>query len=85
MSNQKKAPQFRGAFKSTFIDHARESSETPKLNAFCLVAPTVRFKVLAILAACALLRANVFKVRTSPADHDRRLIALFDIKLSPGL
>ena len=30
---------------------ARESSDNPRLNAFCRVAPSVRFSVLAILAA----------------------------------
>jgi hypothetical protein len=30
---------------------ARESSDNPKLNAFCRVALSVRFNVLAILAA----------------------------------
>jgi hypothetical protein len=43
---------------------ARESSDIPRLNAFCLVAPTVRFRVLAMLAAGAFFFARLFKVRT---------------------
>jgi class 3 adenylate cyclase/tetratricopeptide (TPR) repeat protein len=43
---------------------ARESSDNPRLNAFCRVAPSVRFSVLAIFAAVVFFRASVFKVRT---------------------
>jgi hypothetical protein len=45
----------------------RESSDSPRLKAFCRVAPSVRFKVRAMLAARV-----VFNVRTSDDVHDRR-------------
>ena len=50
----------------------RESSDSPRLNAFCRVAPSVRFKVRAILPARVFLRAIVFNVLTSDDVHDRR-------------
>jgi hypothetical protein len=53
-------------------DQERESSDSPRLNAFCRVAPSVRFKVRAMLAARVLLRAIVFNVRTSDDVDDRR-------------
>jgi hypothetical protein len=52
--------------------HARESSDNPKLNAFCRVAPTVRFRVRAMLVAPVFFFASVFNVRTSDAVHSRR-------------
>ena len=57
---------------------ARELSDKPILNAFCRVAPSVRFSVLAILAACVFFRASVFNVRTCAGVHSRR----FDIFLA---
>jgi hypothetical protein len=51
---------------------ARESSDNPRLNAFCRVAPSVRFKVLAILAARVFFFARVFNVRTCAGVHERR-------------
>jgi hypothetical protein len=42
------------------------------LNAFCRVAPSVRLKDRAILAAAVFFLAAVFKVRTSAAVHVRR-------------
>jgi hypothetical protein len=59
---------------------ARESSDKPIMNAFCRVAPTVRFNVLAILAACVLFRASVFNVRTSSFVHVRRFDTFLAIK-----
>ena len=50
----------------------RESSDSPRLNAFCRVAPSVRFNLLAMLDAWVFLRANVFSVRTSDDVHERR-------------
>src|SRR5271163_1588128 len=50
---------------------ARDSSDNPKLYAFCRVAPSVRVSVFAILDARILLRANAFKVRTCPGVHAR--------------
>jgi hypothetical protein len=51
----------------------RVSNDTPRLNALYRVAPTVRFNVLAILAAWVFFRASVFNVRTSSFVHARRL------------
>ncbi len=50
----------------------RESSESPMLNAFCRVAPSVRFSFLAIALAGVFLRAMVFSERTSVAVQARR-------------
>jgi hypothetical protein len=52
---------------------ARESSDKPRLNAFCRVAPSDRFSVRAMLDAFVFFRAAVFKVRKSVAVHARRL------------
>jgi hypothetical protein len=59
---------------------ARVSSDKPKLNAFCRVAPSVRFSVLAIRGAPFFRRAIVVKVRTCSAVHARRFVALLAIK-----
>ena len=68
---QKKAPHRGGAFYFVQTGY-RESSDSPRLKAFCRVAPSVRFKVRAMLAARVFLRAIVFNVRTSDDVHDRR-------------
>jgi len=47
------------------------------LNAFCRVAPSVRFSFFAILPAGVRFPANAFKVRTSIADHERLLDGFF--------
>jgi hypothetical protein len=44
------------------VRQARESSDNPILNAFCRVAPSVRFSDLAILLAGVFFRASDFKV-----------------------
>ena len=69
-----KAPHSGGVY---FVETGRrcqplESSDSPRLNAFCRVAPSVRFSVRAMLDACVFLRANVFSVRTSDDVHERR-------------
>ena len=64
-------------------DYERESSDNPRLNAFCRVAPSVRFRVRAMLAAPVFLRAIVFSVRTSDDVHERRFDFL-GIQLSPS-
>jgi hypothetical protein len=64
--------------------YARVSSDKPILNAFCRVAPSERFSVLAIRDARFLLRAIVFKVRTSSALHARRFVAFLAIEITPG-
>jgi hypothetical protein len=51
---------------------ARESSDSPILNAFCRVAPSLRFKVRAMLGAFVFLFASVFSVRTWAVVHARR-------------
>ena len=68
-----------------FGDQTRESSDRPMLNAFCRVAPSVRFNVLAILAAPVLLRASVFKVRTCSFVQARRVDSFLAIKQLPVL
>jgi hypothetical protein len=55
------------------IFQPRVSSESPRLNAFCRVAPSVLFRVRAVLAARVLFRASAFSVCTSEEDHERRL------------
>jgi hypothetical protein len=50
----------------------RVSREIPMLKAFCRVAPSVRFKVRAMLPARVFFRASAFSVRTSDEDHERR-------------
>jgi hypothetical protein len=67
----KKSPAPRGAFYFVQTGY-RESSDSPRLKAFCRVAPSERFKVRAMLAARVFLRAIVFNVRTSDDVHDRR-------------
>jgi hypothetical protein len=51
---------------------ARESRDSPRLNAFCRVAPSVRFKALAIFPAGVFFRAADFNSRTSADVHERR-------------
>jgi hypothetical protein len=75
--NKKKAPQLAGLSKSRkcwYQSQARESSDNPMLNAFCRVAPSVRFRVRAILPAVAFLRASRFISRTSLAVQARRFL-----------
>jgi hypothetical protein len=59
---------------------ARESRDNPILNAFCRVAPSVRFNVLAILAACFFFLASDFNVRTCSGVHPRRFDTFLAIK-----
>jgi hypothetical protein len=53
------------------------------LNAFCRVAPSVRFSALAILPAGFLLFARDFSVRVSSVVQARRLDIFFAIKKTP--
>lgn len=53
-------------------DQARELSDIPMLKAFCRVAPSVLFKLRAMLAARVFLLAAAFNIRTSVAVHARR-------------
>ena len=57
---------------SSFPDQERELSDSPRLKAFCRVAPSVRFRLRAMLAARVFFRAIVFSVRTSDDVHERR-------------
>jgi hypothetical protein len=50
------------------------------LNAFCRVAPSVRFNFLAILDAGVFRFAMDFKSRTSPEVHARRFFARLAIE-----
>src|SRR5215475_603523 len=60
----------------------RESSESPMLNAFCRVAPSVLFSFLAILEAGVFLFAIDFSSRTSVEVHARRFFVLLAIEPS---
>jgi len=73
-SRLKKSPATSGACSATELNsyQTRESSDKPRLKAFCRVAPSVRFNVRAMLAARVFFLAAVFNVRTSAADHERR-------------
>jgi hypothetical protein len=61
-------------------DQERESSESPMLNAFWRVAPSVRFSFLAILEAGVFLFAIAFSSRTSTEVHARRFLVLLAIE-----
>src|SRR5215467_12432944 len=50
----------------------RESKESPRLKAFCRVAPSVLFNDRAIFPAGVFFRASAFKVRTCSDVHARR-------------
>jgi hypothetical protein len=52
-------------------DYPREFKDTPSENAFCLVAPTVLLRDLAIFPAGIFFLAKLFKSRISPAVHSR--------------
>ena len=52
-------------------DYPREFKDTPSENAFCLVAPTVLLRDLAIFPAGIFFLARLFKSRISPAVHSR--------------
>jgi hypothetical protein len=61
--------------------HPRESSDNPRLNAFCRVAPSLRLRLLATFFAGVLLRAADFNARTSALVQERRfefLLAIYD-------
>ena len=49
------------------------------LNAFCRVAPSVRFSVLAIFFAGAFLRASDFSSRTCAVVQARLIDVLFKV------
>ena len=69
----KKARQGRGLSEAWRAEpQARESSDSPRLKAFCRVAPSVRLSVLAMLSARVFFRESVFNVRTSDGVHERR-------------
>jgi hypothetical protein len=51
LMDKEKAPPKRGFRDAIFCSQERESSETPKLNAFCRVAPVLRLSDRAIFAA----------------------------------
>jgi hypothetical protein len=53
------------------------------LKAFCRVAPSVRFNVLAILAARVFLRARVFKLPKSVEVQARRFVTFLAIQITP--
>jgi len=61
--------------------YARESSDNPRLNAFCRVAPSVRFRVFAILFAGTFFLASDFSSRTC-TDVQARFFDPFFIRIS---
>jgi hypothetical protein len=65
--------------------HPRESSDNPRLNAFCRVAPSLRLRLLAIFLAGVLLRAADFNSRTSALVQARLFEFLFAMYNSPNL
>jgi hypothetical protein len=71
------------AYRRTERTQTRESSDRPILNAFCRIAPSERFSVLAIREAFFFWRAMVFKVRTCSGVHARRFVAVLAIKQTP--
>jgi hypothetical protein len=73
-SHKRKAPHMAGLWFVFVLAYAafRESSDNPILNAFCRVAPSLRFRVRAMLAARLFFFASVFNVRTCAAVHARR-------------
>jgi hypothetical protein len=52
--------------------YTRESSDKPRLNAFCRVAPSVRFNARAMRDASVFFFASVFNVRICAVVHGRR-------------
>jgi hypothetical protein len=60
---------------------ARDSSDNPMLNAFCRVAPSVRFMLRAILRAGVFFLASLFISLISLAVQERRFFP-FLISLS---
>ncbi len=56
---------------------ARESSDNPRLNAFCRVAPSVRLRDLAIFLAGVFFRASDLSSRTCTDVHSRLFDAFF--------
>ena len=65
-----------------WLSQARVSSDNPRLNAFCRVAPSVLFKRLAIFPALTFLRASAFSSLTC-IDVQARLF--FPFFISPYL
>jgi hypothetical protein len=79
----RKSPALRGLIHSGYFkskSHARESRDIPRLKAFCRIAPSVRLRVLAMLAALVFFFARVFKVRTLSGVHARRFVDFVAIK-----
>jgi hypothetical protein len=69
--------------RSVLSIQVRMSSDRPILNAFCRVAPSVRFSLLAIRDAPFFWRAIVLKVRTCSAVHALRFLAFLAIEQLP--
>ena len=65
-------------YSEAWAHQPRELSDNPILNAFCRVAPSVLFNLLAILAAGVFLCASVFSSRTC-SDVQARLLAFLAI------
>jgi hypothetical protein len=61
---------------------ARESNDSPILNAFCRVAPSLRFRLFAIFFAEIFLRAADFNSRTSAVVQARLFLAIAVLRFS---
>ncbi len=66
-----------------FNGYIRELSDNPILNAFCRVALSLRFSILAIFFAGVFLRADDFSSRTCAVVQARFFDFLF--KVIPGV
>jgi len=80
VQEEPRAREWRGLLaaqlKRTLARYARESSDNPMANAFCRVAPSVRFRDLAIFFAGTFFLASDFSSRTC-TDVQARLFDPF--------
>jgi hypothetical protein len=65
------------------VIHARESSDNPRLHAFCRVAFSVRLSILAMSLAGLFRFANAFNLRSCPDVQTVLLKGFFIGKRSP--
>src|SRR3954451_6563788 len=70
-------PDLAGRPFSPARNQPRMLNDTPRICAFTVVAPGVRFNILAILVTPVFCRASVLSWRTSSLVHSRRLDAAF--------
>jgi hypothetical protein len=77
----------RGGTKGSENAYPRLSSDSPKLNAFWRVAPSVRLSALAIFGAGAFFLAIDLSVRTCSALHATRFrfLAISGLRFQKGI